>query len=381
MNERIYLDNAATSPLDSEVLESMIAVMQEVYGNPSSTHAHGRKAKNLIEESRGKIAKLLQCSPAEIIFTSGGTEADNIILRGCIKSLGIKNIVTSEIEHHAVLHTAQELEAEGLVKLHFVKHFSNGHVDLASLESILQKTENCLVSLMHANNELGNILDLEKAGEIAHRYGALFHSDTVQSMGQFPFNLSSGKVDFITGAAHKFNGPKGVGFYYAAKHCRPAALITGGAQERGLRGGTENVQCIVGMAKALEICYRDMDKKMPLIQGLKNEMIALLKKNIPNIEFNGDAEGNSLSTVLSVAFPESETGSMLLFNLDINGISASGGSACSSGSDAGSHVLKHLYPGSTRNTVRFSFGKYNTSVDIERTVETLKQWYPQLVTA
>lgn len=379
MENRIYLDNAATTPLDGEVLETMIEVMRDVYGNPSSTHAHGRKARNLVEEARGTIAKLLQCTPGEIIFTSGGTEADNQILRGAVKGLGIKTIITSPIEHHAVLHTAEELEKEGQIKLLLVKHTENGHVDIENLKELLSANPNCLVSLMHANNELGNILDLDTVGRLTHEYGALFHSDTVQTMGHFTFDLSKGNVDFITGAAHKFNGPKGIGFMYCSRKNRPAALITGGAQERELRGGTENVQCIVGMAKALEICYRDLDKKKSHIEGLKKHMMAKLKAEIDGIQFNGDAEGNSLYTVLSVSFPSSEAGNMLLFNLDINGISASGGSACSSGATGGSHVINCIYPGTDRTTVRFSFGKYNTIADIDNTVEKLKQWYPQAI--
>ena len=260
MDNLIYLDNAATTPIDPEVIEIMTGALKNIYGNPSSTHAHGRKAKNLIEEARGTIARLLNCQAGEIIFTSGGTEADNIIIRGAVKSLGVTHIITSPIEHHAVLHTAEELKNAGLAELHHVAHHENGHVDLNSLEELLkQSTGKVLVSLMHANNELGNILNLELAGTICHQYGALFHSDTVQTMGQYKFDLSKNHVDFITGAAHKFNGPKGVGFYYAAKKNRPASLITGGSQERGFRAGTENVHAIAGMAKALEICYRDFD--------------------------------------------------------------------------------------------------------------------------
>ncbi|MBS3915289.1 MAG: cysteine desulfurase [Bacteroidetes bacterium] len=376
MDNRIYLDNAATSPIHPEVLDVMFTAMKEVYGNPSSAHAHGRKAKNLLEESRGTIAKLLHCQPGEIIFTSGGTEADNMILRGSVKNLGVKNIITSPIEHHAVFHTVEELAKEGVVKTHLVELDELGHIKLDHLEKLLSENPHALVSLMHGNNEIGNLLSLKKAGELAHKYGALFHSDTVQTMGQFAIDLSQGYVDFAVGAAHKFNGPKGIGFMFCSRKNRPAPLITGGAQERELRSGTENVHAAAGMAKALEISFRDMEKKREHVQNLKNHMMEILREEIPGVTFNGDAEGHSLPNVLSVSFPESETGEMLLFNLDIAGISASGGSACSAGANVGSHVIHALHPGSKRTTVRFSFGKQNTVEEIDQTVAKLKTWYP-----
>ncbi len=376
MNNRIYLDNAATTPLDAEVLENMIHVMREFYGNPSSTHAHGRKVKGLLEEARGKIAKMLHCQPSEIFFTSGGTEADNLAIRSSVKNLGVKHIITSPIEHHAVLHTIEELAHEGKIEMHLVKLTQNGHVDLEDLQQLLAKTgPQTLVSLMHANNEIGNLLDIEKTGQIVHAAGALFHCDTVQTMGHYAFNLGEGHVDFIAAGAHKFNGPKGVGFIYINKKNRLKPMITGGAQEREMRGGTENVYGIIGMAHALEICYRDLEKKKAQISGLRSLMMEELKKNIPEVQFNGDAEGNCLYTVLSVSLPANESGNMLLFNLDIAGISASTGSACSSGSNTGSHVINALNPGSDRTTIRFSFGKYNTAEEIKKTVETLKTWY------
>lgn len=376
MTDRIYLDNAATTPLDSEVLETMIHVMRDFYGNPSSTHAHGRKVKGLIEEARGKIAKLLNCQPSEIFFTSGGTEADNLAIRGSVHTLGVKHIITSPIEHHAVLRTVEELAKEGLIEMHLVELDPKGHINLEHLQELLNQTgPHTLVSLMHANNEIGNMLDIKKTGKMVHEAGALFHCDTVQTMGHFPFDLSAGYVDFLAAAAHKFNGPKGIGFIYINKKNRLKPQITGGPQEREVRGGTENVYGIVGLAHALEICYRDMEKKRAHITELRQYMIDLLKKEIPGVEFNGDAEGNCLYTVLSVSLPPSETGNMLLFNLDIAGISASTGSACSSGSNVGSHVIGALHPGSDRTTLRFSFGKYNTLNDIKQAVETLKTWY------
>ncbi|MEY4002811.1 MAG: hypothetical protein RIT07_853 [Bacteroidota bacterium] len=381
MQNRIYLDNAATSPLDPEVLDAMIPVMRDLYGNPSSTHGHGRKVRALMEEARGSIAKLLNCQPSEIFFTSGGTEADNLALRSAVMYKGIKNIITSPIEHHAVLHTAEELHKTGMAEMHLLRLTENGHVDLDHLQSLLKALPNSLVSLMHANNEIGNLLDIETAGNMAHSAGALFHCDTVQTMGHYPFDLSLGHIDYLAAAAHKFNGPKGVGFIYMNKAHRLPPQITGGAQEREVRGGTENVYGIIGMAKALEICYRDMDKKRSHIEQLKKHMVELLENEIPGVAFNGDCNGHCLYTVLSVSFPPSEAGNMLLFNLDIAGISASGGSACSSGSNAGSHVISAINPGTDRTTVRFSFGKFNTVEEIRTTVEKLKSWYPATVQA
>jgi cysteine desulfurase len=373
---RIYLDNAATSPLDEEVIETMVAAMREQYGNPSSAHAQGRKVKTMIEDARGKIAGLLKCQPSEIFFTSGGTEADNLALRGAIKSLNIKTLITSPIEHHAVLHTAEELAHSGEVKLYFVDIDNKGHVVLESLEKLMSENPGALVSLMHANNEIGNLLNIEKTAEIVRRHGGFFHSDTVQTMGHYAFDLNNDSIDFLAGAAHKFNGPKGVGFIYIRKRNRIQPEITGGAQEREMRGGTENVYGILGMAKALEICYKHLEEKRQHIQGLKTLMIEKLKEEIPGVQFNGDAEGESLYTVLSVSFPPSDSGNMLLFNLDLAGISASGGSACSSGSVGGSHVINTIYPGTKRTTIRFSFGKFNTKDDVLKAVETLKKWYP-----
>jgi len=375
LTARIYLDNAATTPMDPEVVDAMIPMLREHFGNPSSTHGHGRKAKNIIEESRGKIASLLKCSPGEIFFTSGGTEADNLVLRGSVANLGVKTIISSPIEHHAVLHTAEDLHKNAKINLQLVNILPNGHVDTTHLYELLNKYPNALVSLMHANNEIGNMLNIEEVGNNIHQANALFHSDTVQTMGHYNFDLSKGYIDFLCGAGHKFNGPKGVGFLYMNKKNRVAPEITGGSQEREVRGGTENVHGIVGIAKALEISYRDLEHKHAHISNLKAEMIQALRENISGIEFNGDPEGNSLYTVLSVSFPSSDAGNMLLFNLDINGISASGGSACSSGATGGSHVINCLKPETDRTTIRFSFGKYNTLEDIKTTIEKLKTWY------
>lgn len=377
MNEspRIYLDNAATTPIDPIVVDSMVEVMKNHYGNPSSTHGHGRKVKTLVEESRGKVASLLNCKPSEIFFTSGGTEADNLAIRGSVANLGIDTIISSPIEHHAVLHTVEELAHQGKVELKMVKVLPDGHIDMEHLNQLLSESGKSLVSLMHANNEIGNLIDIEAVGELVHKHGGVFHCDTVQTMGQYTFDLSKNYVDFICGAAHKFNGPKGVGFIYINKSNHISPLITGGAQEREMRGGTENVYGIVGLAKALELSYAEVDAKKEKLQGLKRHMIQRLKSEFQDIQFNGDAEGNCLYTVLSVSFPPTETGNLLLFNLDLVGISCSGGSACSSGATGGSHVINTIRPNNNRTTVRFSFGKFNTVEDIDVTIEKLKTWY------
>lgn len=370
----IYLDNAATTPLDPEVFEAMKPFMLEDFGNPSSTHAHGRKVRASIESARKKIAELLHCTPGEIIFTSGGTEADNTILASAVQTYGIKHAISSAIEHHAVEQTLVQLEHKGL-GLHLVNLDEKGHVDLDHLEALLKQYPNALVSLMHANNEIGNLLDLQKAGELCSAYQAYFHSDTVQTVGHYKHDLSQINVHGIAAAAHKFHGPKGVGFMFIRKDKKLKPFVYGGAQERNMRGGTENVYGIVGLAKALEIAYRDMDEHVRHIQSLKSRMIELLRQHIPGVTFNGDCANpdKSLYTVLSVSLPESEDNSMLLFNLDLQGISVSGGSACSSGAVSGSHVLGALYPESRRGTIRFSFSKYNTAQEIDTAVSKLAE--------
>jgi cysteine desulfurase len=376
MEERIYLDNAATTAIDPEVVEAMIPVLRDMYGNPSSTHGHGRKVKAMLEEARSKVAKMLGCTPGEICFTSGGTEADNMAIRGAVAHLGVKHIITSAIEHHAVLHTVEELHHSGKASMHLVHLDSKGHIDLKHLESLLTQFPNAMVTLMHANNEIGNLLDLQAVSALCQRHQAIFHTDTVQTMGHYPFDLNSVHIDFLACGAHKFNGPKGVGFIYINRSSRIKPFITGGAQEREMRGGTENVYGIIGLAKALEICYRDLEEKQAHISGLKQLMIDELRREIPGVQFNGDAEGRSLYTILSVSFPPSDAGDMLLFNLDLAGISASGGSACSSGATGMSHVLAGIQADKTRTTVRFSFGKFNTREEILSVVQTLKKFYP-----
>ncbi len=373
---KVYFDNAATTPVNKEVIEVMVKVMEEDFGNPSSTHSHGRKVRTLLEDSRKQVATLLNCTPGEIFFTSGGTEADNMALRKAVTDLGVKNIISSPIEHHAVSHTLEELAKQHSVDLHMVNFFPNGHIDLNHLESLLKLYPNTLVSLMHANNELGNLLDIDKVGELCRQYNALFQCDTVQTIGHIPIDLQKTNITFLAGAAHKFNGPKGIGFIYINHKTKIKPLITGGSQERNMRGGTENVYGIVGLAKAFEMAISNLDKDRKYIQNLKDYMIAELKSNFEDIRFNGDPEGNSLYTVLNVNFPPTPIAEMILFKLDIAGISASGGSACSSGSNVGSHVLAALNVAQERPSVRFSFGKQNTKEEVDyvmgKLIEMLK---------
>ena len=378
---RIYLDNAATTPLDPEVFEAMKPFMLEDFGNPSSTHAHGRKVRAAIESARKKVAELLNCTPGEIIFTSGGTEADNAIITCAVKTYNFKHAISTPIEHHAVTHTLEILAKQAVVELHHVRLDEKGHVDIAHLEELLKAYPNALVSLMHANNEIGNILDLQRVSDLCNQHKAYFHSDTVQTMGHYRHDMKALKIHGMTAAAHKFHGPKGVGFMYINKDKKIQQFVHGGAQERNMRGGTENVYGIIGLAKALEICYREMAEHEQHIKKLKSYMIEKLQENIPGITFNGDSANldRSLYTVLNVSLPESEENEMLLFNLDMKGISASGGSACSSGASTGSHVLGAIYPNSQRGAVRFSFSKYNTIEEIDFVISKLVEIYKPVI--
>ena len=371
---RVYFDNAATTPIDKDVLKAMCEVMETQYGNPSSIHAHGREGRTIIEQARKTIASLLHASPAEFFFTSGGTEADNMAIRSGILDHGIKHAITSRIEHHAVIHTLQALEKSDAIKLSYVNIDDKGNVDTQHLESLLQTADRSFVSLMHANNELGTITDIEAIGEICEKYNAIFHCDTVQTMGHYRHNLSKLKVHFLVCAAHKLHGPKGIGFLYINHKIKINPIIYGGSQERNMRGGTENVYGIVGLAKSLEIAYDQMDQHQQYIQGLKTYMVTQLQENIPGIEFNGEISAdNSLYTVLNVSFPAMDMAEMLLFSLDIAGISASGGSACSSGTNIGSHVLNGIQANPERPAVRFSFSKYNTTEEIDFVVDKVKE--------
>lgn len=369
----IYLDNAATTRLDDEVIEAMLPYMREHFGNPSSIHSYGRVTRAAIEKSRKAIATLLNVAPAEIFFTSGGTEANNMALTRTIADLGISHAITSPTEHHAVLHTLEALAHAGKIKLSIVRINEKGSPDLAHLEELLQNNERSLVSLMHANNEIGTKIPLKQIAELVKKYNGIFHTDTVQTMGHFHLDLQEVPVDFLSCAAHKFHGPKGVGFIYIRSGTGISPFIYGGAQERNMRGGTENLYGIIGLAKALEVAYRDIEEHETHIRGLKNYMINRLNEVIPGVSYNGDVSEDSLYTVLNVSFPPSSVGEMLLFSLDINGIAVSGGSACSSGSDVGSHVLKALNGDPTRANVRFSFSKYNTKEEIDFTISKLQE--------
>jgi len=371
---KIYLDNAATTQIHPEVLQAMLPVFENQFGNPSSIHSFGRETRSLIETSRKTVAKLLNVTPAEIFFTSGGTEADNMAIRCSIHDLKIKHAISTEIEHHAVSHTLEELRNNGTITLSYVNINNQGHVDMVHLEKLLSEHPGSFVSLMHANNETGTITSIEKAGELCRKYNAVFHSDTVQTMAHFKYDLSTLPVDFITGAAHKFHGPKGVGFLYINKRVKILPFITGGAQERNMRGGTENVYGIVGLAKAMEIAYRNLDHDQQHINGLKNYMIKKLLEEIPGVEFNGDITEGNLYTVLNVSFPPSDMSEMLLFNLDIAGIAVSGGSACSSGSNVGSHVLRGMKVDPERPAVRFSFCRFNEQPEIDYCITKLKEY-------
>ncbi len=363
---KVYLDNAATTPLAPEVYEAIAPILKSNFGNPSSTHYFGRNAKALIENSRRSIARHLNCHTSEIIFTSGGTEADNMALLCAVKELGVKRIITSRLEHHAVGHAAENICTEFDVELQYVKHCGKGNVDLEHLEELLEESKKTLVSLMHANNEIATLLPLKEVSQMCRKNGAFFHSDTVQTMGHYAFNLKELDVDFLTCAAHKFHGPKGIGFLYSNAKTRMIPMIHGGAQERGYRGGTENLYGIVGLATAMDLAYADLKEHQQHVQGLKDYMIHELKKHFSEVYFHGEtSKEKSLYTVLNVCFPATDKASMLLFTLDLKGIAASGGSACSSGATKGSHVLDGIQANMNRPNVRFSFSRYTTKEEID----------------
>jgi cysteine desulfurase len=370
---RIYFDNAATTPLDKEVLDAMLPYMTEQFGNPSSIYSYGRESRLAIESARKTVARLLNANPGEIFFTSGGTESNNSAILSAIRDLGCKHIITSPIEHHAVLHTVDHYNHGSVVTSSYVKLLPNGHVDLEDLEAKLaEQKEKCLVSLMHANNEIGNLLDIDTVATICRKYNAVFHSDCVQTVGHYPLDLKKTAVHFISAAGHKFHGPKGIGIMYVRDEVKIKPFIFGGAQERNMRAGTENLYGIVGFAKALELAMQRYENDSEYIQSLKTYMMARLREQIPGVEFNGDQEGRCLYTVLSVAFPKTDRSEMLLFSLDMNNICASGGSACSSGADIGSHVIRAINNNPNLVTVRFSFSRHNTTAEIDAVVSRLK---------
>lgn len=375
MKKTIYLDNAATTSLDPRVLEAMMPFLTDVYGNGSSIHTMGRKAKSAVENARKKVAALLNTSPSEIFFTSGGTEANNTVLRGVAESMGIQHFITSPLEHHAVLHPLEHFEKSGNAHLHLIEPEQNGALSMENLEALLKMHQPALVSLMHGNNEIGNILNIEEVAALCREHKALFHSDTVQTVGKLPIDLQAWNIDFINGSGHKFHGPKGVGFLYINARNQIAPYMMGGAQERNMRGGTENVAGIVGLAAALELAINEREARKSKILSLKSHFKNSLVESIPGVQFNGasgDLE-NSLYHVLNVSFPAHPDNEMLLFSLDIEGICVSGGSACSSGTDIGSHVLSALQVPEERANIRFSFCEHNTKEELDQVMEILKR--------
>jgi cysteine desulfurase len=376
--ERIYFDNAATTSIDPQVLEAMMPYLTERFGNPSSIYSYGRESRLAIENSRKSVAKILNAHPAEVFFTSGGTESSNTAISAAVRDLGCTHIITSPLEHHATVHTVEHLHKRGEASLSYVNVLPNGHIDQEDLEHQLANSGaqdfsgKTLVTLMHANNEIGNILDIHSVGDLCKMYGAIFHSDTVQTVGHFPFDLRNTPVHFITAAGHKFHGPKGVGLLYINENVRINPFIQGGSQERNMRAGTENVYGVVGFARALELATAAYEADSAYIKGLKVYMMEQLKKQLKGISFNGDPLGRSLYTVLSVSFPKTEKSEMLLFNLDINHICASGGSACTSGIEQGSHVIRAINNNPNQVTVRFSFSKHNKREEIDQVVVKLK---------
>ena len=372
--QRIYFDNAATTPLDPDVFKAMMPYFTEKFGNPSSIYSYGRETRMAIENARKTVARILNAHPSEIFFTSGGTESTNTAINAAVNDLGCKHIISSPLEHHATLHSIEHLAKTEKVKLSYVNILPNGVIDYEDLERLLKESdEKSLITLMHANNEIGNITDIEKVSQLAEKYDAILNVDTVQTVGHFPIDLQKLHVHFINAAAHKFHGPKGVGMLYINKNIKIHPLINGGSQERNMRAGTENIYGIVGFAKALEIAVENMEEESKHIKEIKSYMKESLAKNIPGVHFNGDPEGQCLYTVLSVAFPKTEKSDMLLFNLDINNICASGGSACTSGAEAASHVISTISKNSDQTTVRFSFSKYNTKDEVDVVVEKLKE--------
>ena len=375
-----YFDNAATTPLYPEVVEKITEVLSNTYGNPSSTHALGRGAKSLIEYSRKQIAKELNALPSEIIFTSGGTEADNFILHSCVRDLGVQVVISSLIEHHAVLHTLEVLAKEYPIQIVYVNLTERGDIDLQHLKNLLEQytEKKVLVSLMHLNNEIGNILPLKEVAILCKEKGAYFHSDTVQSVGHYPINLQEIPVDFITASAHKFHGPKGVGFAFIRKGIVLHSIITGGEQEKGLRAGTETVHNIAGMEVAFNLCYKNLDKNTEKLKNLKQYFIHQLKHHFPEIVFNGTSESleESSYAIVNVGFPALQhQDNTLLFQLDLKGIACSKGSACQSGSVQVSHVLSAFMPKEALQypSLRFSFSAFNTIEEVDFLIESLKE--------
>lgn len=370
----IYLDNAATTAVAPEVIEVMYQNAKELNGNPSSTHSYGRKIKAKIEQVRKQLAQSLNASPLEIVFTSCGTESNNMVLKMAVETLGVQHIITTNFEHKCVLKTSERLAKAGKVKWHQLAVDKLGYISLIDLEKTLQSIgkEKALVSIMHANNEIGTLQDIEAIGNICEKYEAYFHSDTVQTYAHYPIDVEQAKIDFLAGSAHKFHGPKGVGFLYMRKDVKLSPLIDGGGQERGFRSGTENILGIVAMGKAIELAFEQIDNHQKHIVELKKYFKEQLEFHIEGVAFNGDVE-KGLYTVLNVSFPEKYNSDMFLFQLDMKGIAVSGGSACASGAQTASHVMQAIGHKPNRRSVRFSFAQHNTKAEIDIVVQVLKE--------
>ena len=369
----VYFDNAATTPLEKKVLDKMIPYMENGFGNPSSIHKRGREIKSAIEKSRSRVAEILCCEPGEIFFTSGGTEADNMFITNTVLEKKIDTIITSKIEHHAVLHCCEYLNKSHKINIKYVNINEKGEIDHDHLENLIRKNTNSLVSLMHGNNEIGNLNDIKTISKICEKYNTILHSDTVQTIGHYNINLNDINIHGVVGSAHKFHGPKGIGFLYLNNKHKISPFIHGGAQERNMRGGTENVYGIIGLSEALTLASDNLDSHREIVQKLKGHMISSLEKKIKGVKFNGMSADidQSLYTVLNVSIPNIDDQQMFLFNLDINNIAASAGSACSSGSDSGSHVLKEISTVDGCVNVRFSFSKYNTLEEVDYVVNKI----------
>ena len=375
--KRVYLDNAATTPMAPEIIQMMSEMMKTHFANPSSVHSFGSESKIVVENARKSIANLLNTSPGSIFFTSGGTEADNMAIKCGIDNHKITHAITSKLSHHAVLYPLEDLEADGRIKLSYIDIDENGVVSLAHLKELLANNPRTFVSIMHANNEIGTIQDIKAIGDICKEYNAIFHSDTVQTIAHFPFDMQELNVDFMAASAHKFHGPKGVGFVYISENIQIKPLLRGGAQERNMRAGTENIYGIAALSMAMEMAYEHLEEEVKYIKELKSYMIEKFKTEMQDVQFYGKCTDmdNSLYTVLSVNFPETDIAEMLLFNLDIMGIACSGGSACASGGSKSSHVLSGINPESKRPGIRFSFSKYNTKEDIDFVIDKLKKLF------
>ena len=379
--QRVYFDNAATTPISEEVIEAMLPVLRGQFGNPSSIHAEGRSVRAVVESARKTVAQAIGASTAEIFFTSGGTESNNMAIKCAVRDLGVRRIISSPTEHHCGLHAIEAEQKNDHVEVIWLPVDELGHVDMQALEQTLQESAGIktLVSIMHANNEIGTMNDLEKISALCRQYGALYHCDTVQTIGHFPINVQKTPINFLAGAAHKFHGPKGVGFIYINAESPIKPFIDGGAQERNMRGGTENVYGIVGLAKALELAVNNMESRTEHIRDVRNYLKERLLETFDDIQFNGDYDGACLFTVLSVSFPPSPKNELLLLSLDIAGVSASGGSACSSGAEKGSHVLEAIGADPARKSIRFSFSHYNTREEVDFIIEKLKTILPARV--